>query len=649
MARSMVLGNGNTAVCLDKFGQVRDFYFPYVGQENHIGSNQTHKIGVFVDGKMHWINNGEWNIDIGFERNSMVSKMQAQNERAKVSMESTDVVYNEKNIFLRKIVLTNNDSKTRNIKIFLNQQFKIGDTNHADTAYFSSTVESIIHYKGRRVFLTGGICENKPFDEYGIGFCGIEGKEGTWKDAEDGILSKNPIEHGVVDSVISWSKNIPANSSVTLYYWIAVGETYREVCELLQYIFEKTPEHLIESTKDFWQAWINQVEIYFPGLSEKAKNLFYDSLLVMRAHTDDRGGILASADSGNVQYGGDTYGYIWPRDAGFAAWSFDLAGFYDVSKRFYNFANEVLTEEGFVLHKYQPDRSLGSSWHPWVKDDKRQLAIQEDETAVLLVGLWEHYIRAKDLEFIESIYNSFIKKAADFMIHYKDIHTGLPLPSYDLWEEKYGVSPFTASLVYGSLISAGNFAKTLGKEDDSLKFYSEAESLRKAIMSHLWNEKEKYFFKLVGDNLEKETSLDASSFYGPFRFGVMSADDPRMKESFGVFKNKLSWGINIGGIARYEGDKYSHAEGGGSVGNSWFVTTLWFAQYKIATATSVAELAEVVADIEWVAKYAKSGMLSEQLNPYTGEQISATPLTWSHAEFVRTVIEYDKKMKTYGI
>ena len=138
--------------------------------------------------------------------------------------------------------------------------------------------------------MTGGICENKPFDEYGIGFCGIEGKEGTWKDAEDGILSKNPIEHGVVDSVISWSKNIPANSSVTLYYWIAVGETYREVCELLQYIFEKTPEHLIESTKDFWQAWINQVEISFPGLSEKAKNLFYDSLLVMRAHTDDRGG-----------------------------------------------------------------------------------------------------------------------------------------------------------------------------------------------------------------------------------------------------------------------------------------------------------------------------------------------------------------------
>jgi len=646
MARSMVLGNGNTLVCLDKFGQVRDFYFPHVGQENHIGSNQVHKIGIFVDGGMHWIDNGEWNVDINYERNSMVSQIRALNEKVKISIQTMDTVYNEKNIFLRKITITNNDSNSRNIKIFLDQQFKIGDTNHADTAYFSSTIESIVHYKGRRVFLVGGLCDDKPFDDYSIGFCGIEGKEGTWKDAEDGFLSKNSIEHGVVDSIISWNKDVASGGSVNLYYWVAVGETYREVCGLLEYIFEKTPEHFIESTKDFWQAWLNQVPVSFSGLSNKAKNLFYDSLLVMRAHSDDRGGILASADSGNVQYGGDTYGYVWPRDAGFVAWGFDLAGFYDVSKRFYSFANDVLTEEGFVLHKYQPDHSLGSSWHPWVKDGKRQLAIQEDETAILLVGLWEHYVRAKDLEFIESIYNSLIKKAADFMIRYKDIHTGLPLSSYDLWEEKYGVSPFTSSVVYGGLVSAYNFAKTLGKEEDADRSHLEAESLRKAITSFLWDEREKYFFKLVGEKLDKDINLDSSSFYGAFRFGILAPDDPRMKESFKIFKDRLSKNINIGGIARYEGDRYSHV-GGSSIGNPWFITTLWFAQYKIAIANSLADLNEVVNDIEWATRYAKSGMLSEQINPYSGDQISATPLTWSHAEFVRTVIEYDRKRKSF--
>lgn len=647
MARGMVLGNGNTMVCLDKFGQVRDFYFPYVGQENHIGQNQVHKVGVFVDGQISWLDNGEWQINLGFERHSMVSKLEVHNSRAKVSLYSTDIVYNEKNIFLRKLVLWNNDSRTRHLKIFLNQQFKISDTNHADTAYFSSTIESIIHYKGRRVFLVGGTCDDKHFDDYSIGFCGIEGKEGTWKDAEDGALSKNPIEHGVVDSVISWGRDVPPGGSMVVYYFVAAGETYKDACELLEYTLSKSPEHLLESTRDFWQAWVGQVPIAFDGLSEKAKNLFYDSLLVMRAHADQRGGILASADSGNVQYGGDTYGYIWPRDAAFTAWTFDMAGFHDVAKRFYEFANDVLTEDGYVLHKYQPDHSLGSSWHPWVQNGKRQLAIQEDESAILLVGLWEHYVRTKDLEFIEKLYNTFIKKVAEFMIRYKNVGTGLPLPSYDLWEEKYCVSAFTASVVYGGLMSAGHFAKTLGKEEDTTLFYTEAENMRKAVMTHLWDEEGKYFFKLLGDDQKRETIIDASSFYGAFRFGILSADDPRMKEFADTLQRKLSRGNSVGGLARYEDDAYNRISED-SAGNPWFVVTLWLAQYKIAVAHTPADLARAALDLEWAARLAHSGMLSEQVHPKTGEPISAAPLTWSHSEFARTVIEYDRKMQSFG-
>ena len=228
MARAMVLGNGNALVCLDEFGQTRDFYFPYAGQENHIGPNQMHKMGIFVDGLMHWLDNGGWQTKIEYAEKTMVSKMTAINQPAKITVESNDIVYNEKNIFIRKITIKNNDSRPREVKIFLDHQFKIGDTNHSDTAYFSSTVESIIHYKGRRVFLCGGLCDNRTFDDYSIGFCGIEGKEGTWRDAEDGKLSKNPIEHGIVDSVISWGRTISVGGSFTVYHWVMVGETYRE-------------------------------------------------------------------------------------------------------------------------------------------------------------------------------------------------------------------------------------------------------------------------------------------------------------------------------------------------------------------------------------------------------------------------------------
>ena len=128
----------------------------------------------------------------------------------------------------------------------------------------------------------------------------------------------------------------------------------------------------------------------------------------MQTHVDKRGSIIASGDSDISHHGHDTYAYMWPRDAGVTATAFDRLGYFDTTKRFYEFCNQVISEEGYLNHKFSPDGSLGSSWHPWVYEGKKQLAIQEDETAIILYALWEHYKRRKDLEFIEKIYTGYI-------------------------------------------------------------------------------------------------------------------------------------------------------------------------------------------------------------------------------------------------
>ena len=84
----------------------------------------------------------------------------------------------------------------------------------------------------------------------------------------------------------------------------------------------------------------------------------------------------------------------------------------------------------------------------------------------------------------------------------------------------------------------------------------------------------------------------------------------------------------------------------GVAGNPWFVTSLWLTQYKIATASSLSDLEGVIKDLEWVASLAYHSMLPEQVHPMTGSNLSATPLVWSHAEYVRTVVEYHKKLAT---
>ena len=42
-------------------------------------------------------------------------------------------------------------------------------------------------------------------------------------------------------------------------------------------------------------------------------------------------------------------------------------------------------------------------------------------------------------------------------------------------------------------------------------------------------------------------------------------------------------------------------------------------------------------------------MFSEQLHPYTGAQLSATPLTWSHSEYIMTIAKYLNRLEELGI
>jgi hypothetical protein len=51
MPRPIVLSNGELHVGINNFGGIHDFYYPYVGLENHAaGKDLRHKIGVYVDG-----------------------------------------------------------------------------------------------------------------------------------------------------------------------------------------------------------------------------------------------------------------------------------------------------------------------------------------------------------------------------------------------------------------------------------------------------------------------------------------------------------------------------------------------------------------------------------------------------------------------
>ena len=648
MAKSLAFGNGSTLVCVDRFGRVRDLYFPYVGLENHIGGDNAHRIGVWVENQFSWLDDGSWNIDVRSD-DSYTGLTTARSSRLNLELLMTDVLYNEKNIFLRKIRLTDHSDRDREVRIFFNHQFEIYHSEKGDTAFYDPITNTVIHYEGQRAFLVNASTGEGGFDDYTVGIFQIEGKEGTYKDAEDGVLQKNNIEHGRVDSTIGVYIVLPKSTEKTFHYWFTIGLSVEEVKELNTLVLTRTPDALMKSSRDYWHAWVERIEWNFYGLSENVIDLFKKSQFLLRSHVDQSGGIIASGDSDMLQGGRDTYAYVWPRDGAYVATALDWLGDRHSARKFFDFCNTVITPEGYLMHKYRADTSLGSSWQAYVVDGHPALPIQEDETALILWALWEHWLVSKDLDYIESIYNSFIKKAATFLSSYRDTYTGLPKPSYNLWEEKFDVHTYTAASIYAGLKVAARFAEILGKERSEHNFDTVADEMKEAIMKHLFNPEDGNFYRSLSVDkdgvMSFDKTIDSSSAYGIFIFGVLDLDDERLVRAMAQTKERLLIRTPVGGIARYDHDQYFRGNTD-VVGNPWFITTLWFTQFAIARAMTDRDLDEVRADLNWVERSAlRSGVLSEQLNPYTREQVSAAPLTWSHAEYIRTVIMYMRKLK----
>jgi GH15 family glucan-1,4-alpha-glucosidase len=103
----------------------------------------------------------------------------------------------------------------------------------------------------------------------------------------------------------------------------------------------------------------------------------------------------------------------------------------------------------------------------------------------------------------------------------------------------------------------------------------------------------------------------------------------------------------MGGIARYERDHYFRVTDDFErvPGNPWIICTLWLADWYIATAKNAADLRSALDLLEWAAVCApRSGVLSEQVHPFTLQPLSVAPLTWSHAQFITTACAYSERL-----
>ncbi len=652
MPRDIPVGNGNLLVNVDLDYRIRDIFFPRIGQENHT-RGQEFRFGIWVDGQFSWMGR-EWTKNLRYRDDSLVTDVTLTNESLGLTLRCQDAVDAHLNVYVRQIDVTDLSGRPRDVRFFFCHDFHLYGHEIGDTAFFDPPTRSVIHYKLSRYFLAN--CRAAARDRADYFSCGVKdtpGRTPSWKDAEDGDLDGSPISWGMAESTVGARVELASGGSGTVFYWLAAGTRYDEVADLNAVVMDRTPATLIARTSSYWQAWARKETRNFGDLPSSVIDIFNRSLLVLRSQIDNGGAIIAANDSDIVRFGGDTYSYMWGRDGAFVAAALARAGYSELCRGFFRFCRGILAEGGYLFQHYNPDGSLASNWHSWVLDGKEVLPIQEDSTALLLWALWVNYECSKDIEFIRGMYDAFIVKCADFLVTYRDAESRLPTPSYDLWEERYGVHTYTVATVVAGLRAAAKFAHVFQDDERAQTYNVTADAMVTGIVDRLYDvERRRYarFGYRTPEGYELDSVIDVS-LLGLVTFGVLPPADPRVSDTIDAVRAELWCDTPIGGLARYTGDQYQRDS---SVpldvpGNPWFISTLWLAECDIARAEDLEGLHRALPYLEWCASNAlPSGVLAEQVHPTTGAPLSVSPLTWSHSALVWVVLAYVDKYRALG-
>lgn len=611
MPRPLVSGNQCLLVQSDETGTIRDLFWPYVGLYNHINGSRV-RMGFWVDGAFAWLDDEGWSRELGPQ------SAELRNEHLGLVVSWQDTAHPTFPLFERRMILASLREEPRDLRLFVSPDTRICESDMGDTVLYHPGLQSMVHFK-RDIWLSFSLRdETGPvIDQYNTGYKAFRDFVGTYLDAEDGELGMKPIEQGSVDSVFRarWP-DFQGEQEVT--FRIEAASSFEELGRAVGKWAGESPGIPSQAIR----------------LEVKMQEFLRESIRIVLTQTDAGGAILAANDSDILRENRATYSYCWPRDGAIVAVAMLRAGYPEVLANYLSFCEPLLSEDQPVFHqKYAPDGTVGATWHPYIVDGKLIRPFQQDETALTIWAL-EQMARAFPTdprlgEWTEQL----VRIPSDFMLEVRDAN-GLPLPSWDLWEERRGVHAHTVATVVRAFRSAAFLMDQVGDRGRATSYRQASDKMLAAWNARGWNAERQAYYRMLTPTpagYEGDPTIDAAVL--AFDELGLSSEMPQFEMALQTMRDRLAVRTSTGGFARYENDYYFR-QTEAAPGNPWIITTMWFARAAMRRREPGA------ADwLHWALRHAASSdVLSEQLHPETGAPLSVSPLTWSHAEVIETIL-----------
>ena len=409
-----------------------------------------------------------------------------------------------------------------------------------------------------------------------------------------------------------------------------------------------------------WKQWIKDLH--------KLEGIIYkESAAVLRMHEAKLfpGGIIASFSIpwGQIKTNSYEGGYhvVWPRDLVEAA-----SGFLALKTQ-----NDAMRILNYLMSMQEADGSWAQNI--WLEGTPHWKGKQMDQTALPILLIDKCILHEAIEKDRMERYWPIVKKAITYLI------ANGPYTQQDRWEEEKGYTPFTLATEVAALLAAADLAEE--NNEKALATYCRQ-------TADYWNDNIENWTYVTGTDLAKKYNVDGYYIrFNPFydkmandldgeyvylknhkegegkallnelicvdalalvRFGLRAADDPKILNTIKLIDALLKVEMPYGDCwHRYVNDGYGEDEKGNpyngtGIGRAWPLLTGERAHYEIAAGNFAAAKKLIVA----MESFSNNGLLPEQVwdtedipekelyfGKYSG---SAMPLTWAHAEYIKS-------------
>ena len=397
----------------------------------------------------------------------------------------------------------------------------------------------------------------------------------------------------------------------------------------------ETARSFVEKTHDYWQEWCRYLSLPF----EWQEAVIRAAITLKLCNFEESGAVVAAmttsipeaADSGRNW----DYRFCWLRDSYFVVNALNRLGVTRTMEGYLNYiANIVVAAEdgylqpvfGITLEKSLEERQIETlagyrGMGPVRVGNGAYSQVQNDGYGSVILAI------------TRSFFDQRLSKLGDRSLFERLERLGEQAvrrwnqPDAGLWElrTREGVHTYSSVMCWAACDRLAKIAAVLGLAKRESFWRGQARQIQKEVLQQAWNAELDSFTATFGGQ-----EIDASLLLLP-QLGFLDAEDPRFHGTLALVERRLRRGQYI--------HRYDSADDFGVPKTAFSVCTFWYVD-ALAAVGRVEEARELFENM--LASRNPLGLLSEDLDPETGELWGNFPQTYSMVGLIHTAMRLSK-------